>query len=255
MKKIPLLILVCAALLTTLACGLTSLLPGSSTEETEEVALQPAIEVAETEEVVLQPATEVTEEQPVGDSVVVLFQDDFSDVTSGWDRNDWDNGFTDYADGAYEVSVKVENFDVWANPSRYFDGDISVEVDATKVGGELDDNFGILCRYSGTPSSPSFYFFYISSDGYAVIGKVIDGSMSNLSSEQMEYTEAINQGYATNHLRAICAGDELSFYVNDILVATATDYDLSAGDVGLDGGTYSIPYAAFSFDNFLVTEP
>ena len=251
MKKIPLILLLSAALLTTLACGLTSLIPGSSTEETEEVVLQPANEVVVTEEVI----TEVTEEQPVGDSVVVLFQDDFSDVTSGWDRNDWDNGYTDYGDGVYELTVKVENYDVWANPGRNFSGDVNVEVDATKVAGELDDNYGILCRYSGASSSPSFYFFYISSDGYSVIGKVVNGSMSNLSSEQMEYTEAINQGYATNHLRAVCVGNELSFYVNDVLVATATDSDLSSGDVGVDGGTYAIPYATFSFDNFLVTEP
>lgn len=259
MKKIPLILLLIAALFSTLGCGLFSAVTSLFTDETEEVVQQPVNEVVVTEEVAATEEVIVTEEpvqdMPVGDSVVVLFQDDFSDVTSGWDRNNWDNGFTDYVDGAYQVQVKAENYDVWANPSRYFDGDISIEVDAIKVDGELDDNFGILARYSGSPSSPSFYFFYISSDGFAVIGKVLEGSLTYLSSEQMEYTDAINQGYATNHLRADLIGSELSFYVNDILVATAYDSSLSAGDIGLDGGTYSIPSTTFLFDNILVTEP
>ncbi len=123
------------------------------------------------------------------------------------------------------------------------------------MAGELDDNYGILCRYSGEPASPSFYFFYISSDGFAVIGKTIDGSATYLSSDQMEPTSAIDQGYTTNHLQAICAGSQLSFYVNGVLVATATDSSLVDGDVGLEGGTYSAPTATFSFDNFVVTEP
>ena len=247
MKKIPLILLLSAALLSTLACGLFSALAGSSTEETEEVVLQPAV--------VGEVKTEEVVEEPVGDSIVVLFQDDFSDVTSGWDRNDWDNGFTDYVDGAYQVKVKVENYDVWANPSQYFEGDVSVEVDATKVGGDLDDNYGLMCRYSGPNSSPNFYFFYISSDGYAVIGKEIDGSATYLSSEQMEYTEAINQGYSSNHLQADCIGSSLAFYVNGTLVATTSDSSLSSGDIGLIGGTFSISNATFSFDNILVTRP
>ncbi|QRN82491.1 hypothetical protein JR338_08650 [Chloroflexota bacterium] len=249
MKKISLIILLTAALLSTLGCGLFSAVTNYFTEETEEVVLQPAF----TEEAVAEEV--VTEEVPIGDSVVVLFQDDFSDVNSGWDRNDWDNGFTDYVDGAYQIVVKTDNHDVWANPYRYFGGDVSVEVEVTKVAGELDDNYGILCRYSGEPASPSFYFFYISSDGYASIGKTIDGSSTLLSSDQMEYTDAINQGYATNYLQATCIGSELSFYINGVLVATATDSSLVDGDVGLDGGTFSAPTATFSFDNFVVTEP
>ncbi|MBG0770715.1 MAG: hypothetical protein H0S82_03355, partial [Anaerolineaceae bacterium] len=147
MKKISLILLLTVAMLSTLGCGLFSAVTSFFTDETEEVVQQPvddlvvADEPVVTEEVIV--TEEVVEDIPVGDSVVVLFQDDFSDVTSGWDRNDWDNGYTDYVDGAYQVQVKVENYDVWANPSRYFDGDVSVEVDATKVAGELDDNFGI----------------------------------------------------------------------------------------------------------------
>jgi len=251
MKKISLILLIGIALFSTLACGLFSALTGSPSEEPDTVVLEPADEAVVVEE---KPEVE-TEVEGLTQSGVVIFRDDFSDPTSGWDRNDWDNGFTDYVDNAYQITVKRENFNIWTNPYLYFEGDVSVEVDASKVAGDLDDNYGILCRYSGESSSPSYYFFYISSDGYGVIGKVIDGSTTYLSSEQMEYTEAINQGYATNHLRADCVGTTLTFYVNGELVATASDSSLSDGDVGLDGGTFTATSAEFLFDNFVVYQP
>ena len=251
MKKLSLILIIGITLFGTLACGLFTALTGSPSEEPDTVVLQPADEVVVVEE---EPEIE-PEQEGLTQSGVVLFSDDFSDPNSGWDRNDWDNGFTDYVDNAYQVTVKVENYDVWANPYLYFEGDVSVEVDAIKVDGELDDNYGILCRYSGEASSPSYYFFYISSDGYAVIGKVIEGETTYLSSEQMEYTDAVVQGYATNHLQADCIGNSLTFYVNGERVATASDSSLSGGDVGLDGGTFTATSSTFLFDNFVVYQP
>jgi hypothetical protein len=248
MKKLPIILLIIVVSLSTVSCGLFSMigdLVGGETvvEETEIAVLEPTEEV------------EANEEQPVGDSRVILFQDDFSDPNSGWDRNDWDNGTTDYANGVYQLAVKKEQYDVWANPYRYFEGDVSVEVDATKVSGEMDDDFGIQCRYSGEPSAPNYYFFYISSDGYAVIGKHTEAGTEYLSSDQMQPADAINQGYATNHLQADCIGSTLTLYVNGQMVAVATDSELVDGDVGLIAGTFAIPNAAFEFDNFVVYQP
>lgn len=253
-KKLPIILLITVVSLSTISCGIFSLIGdlmgGGDTvvEETEVVAIEP------TEEAVIVEQ-EPTEEQPVGDSRVVLFQDDFSDPNSGWDRNDWDNGTTDYANGVYQLAIKKEQYDVWANPYRYFDGDVSVEVDAAKVSGEMDDDFGIQCRYSGEPSAPNYYFFYISSDGYAVIGKHTGTNTEYLSSDKMEPTDAINQGYATNHLQADCIGSTLTLYVNGQMVAMATDSELVDGDVGLIAGTFAIPSAVFEFDNFVVYQP
>lgn len=257
MKKISLILLIGIALFSTLACGLFTALTGGSDSEPD----------SEPDTVVLQPAededVEVIEEEPevepeqegLSQSGVVLFSDDFSNPNSGWDRNDWDNGFTDYVDDAYQISVKRENYDIWTNPYLNFEGDVRVEVDASKVAGDFDDNYGILCRYSGAASSPSYYFFYISSDGFAVIGKVIDGETTYLSGEQMDYSDAINQGVATNHLRADCVGSTLTFYVNGELVAATSDSSLTDGDVGLDGGTFAATSATFLFDNFVVYQP
>jgi hypothetical protein len=185
----------------------------------------------------------------------ILFQDDFSDPDSGWDRADWDSGTTDYDNGVYRLMVKVSNYDIWANPGRYFEGDVRVEVDATKVSGENDDDFGLICRYSGEPSAPNYYYFQISSDGYAVIGKVTAGDSEYISGNAMSPNDAIYQGKTTNHLRADCIGNSLTFYVNGQMVIRAKDSDFTDGDIGLMGGTFDIPSAEFSFDNLVVTEP
>lgn len=196
----------------------------------------------------------ITKDSPAAPSNI-LFQDDFSNTGSGWDRNDWEEGKTDYENGTYHLAAKTASYDIWANPGQYFEGDVIVEADATKIGGENDDDYGLICRYSGEPSSPNYYFFIISSDGYAVIGKASADSTTYISSEQMQPTKAIKQGNSTNQLRADCIGSALTLYVNGQQVATATDADYTSGDIGLIAGTFDISYAEVAFDNLVVSKP
>ena len=185
----------------------------------------------------------------------ILFQDDFSKTSSGWDRADWESGVTDYGDGVYRMAVKIPSYDIWANPGKNFDGDVRVEADATKVSGEDDNDYGLICRYSGSPESPNYYFGIISSDGYTAIGKVTGGSTEYLSSEQMIPADAIKQGAVTNRLRVDCIGSNLTLYVNGQQVATATDASYTGGDVGFLAGTFEISSTEIHFDNLLVSKP
>jgi hypothetical protein len=181
----------------------------------------------------------------------VLFQDEFSNPSSGWDQVDDGEAFTDYANDAYRIIVNVENTDVWANPGLNFT-DTVIEVEATKLGGPDDNDFGLICRYQ---SPSNFYFFLISSDGFYSIGKWSGGEQISISSESMEYSEAINQGSASNTIRADCVGSRLTLWVNDQLLVEATDTDFTTGDVGLIAGTFAIPGTDIQFDNFVVREP
>lgn len=61
-----------------------------------------------------------------------------------WDRGDWDNGLADYQNGVYRMLVKIPDYDIWANPGQYFEGDVRVEADATKAGGPDDNDFGLI---------------------------------------------------------------------------------------------------------------
>lgn len=195
------------------------------------------------------PAPTSTRSAP---AATVLFQDDFSNPDSGWDRVNVKDGMTDYTEnGTYRILVNLPNTDVWSNPGLTFT-DVRIEVDATKVGGPDDNDFGVQCRYQ---DADNFYFFIISSDGYYAIGKVKNGEQTLLSGESMDYSDAVLQGAATNHLRADCVGSYLAFYVNGTPLATVEDSDFTQGDVGLMAGTFDTPGTDILFDNFTVLQP
>lgn len=181
----------------------------------------------------------------------VLFQDDFSRTSSGWDRVNVADGMTDYDNGVYRIVVNTDNTDVWANPGLNFT-DVAIEVQATKAGGPDDNDFGIICRYMDVNN---WYSFIISSDGYYGIVKVKDGYQELLGMDTMEPSNAINQGAATNTIRAECIGSTLSLYANGTLLTTQTDSEFASGDVGLLAGTFDIVGTDITFDNFTVYKP
>lgn len=181
----------------------------------------------------------------------VLFQDDFSDPSSGWDRVSEDGGITDYENGAYRIFVNSKNSDYWANPGLSFT-DVVVSAEATKVGGVDDNDFGLICRYQ---DNQNFYFFIISSDGYYGIGKVKDGEQEILGTESMPPSESINQGNTKNNLQASCVGNQLTFSVNGKNLDKKTDADFSSGDVGLIAGSFDSAGTDIHFDNFTVINP
>lgn len=180
-----------------------------------------------------------------------LFEDDFSDPTSGWNRVTTNKGQTDYADGVYRIFVNDSNLDIWSKPGRDFQ-DVRIEVDVLKVGGERDNRFGIICR---AVASDRFYTFVISSDGYYGIGKISGQEYRLIGMEALQPSGAIRLGSALNHLRADCIGDTLTLYVNDQKLAEVRDGELASGDAGLIAGTYETPGTDIRFDNFVVYQP
>jgi hypothetical protein len=181
----------------------------------------------------------------------ILFQDDFSDPSSGWDQVNEDEGSTDYVNGEYRIYVDEANYDIWANPGLNFT-DTVIEVEANKVGGPDDNDFGVICRYQDLDN---FYFFIISSDGFYGVAKVINGEQELIDMENMEESDAINQGSASNLIRADCVGNQLTLYINGEKVADTNDSQYSSGDVGLIAGTFDTAGTDVHFDNFVVREP
>lgn len=186
-----------------------------------------------------------------GDSGEILFEDDFSSVSSGWDRYSDEDGETEYLDGGYHISVVPDYSSFWANPGLHFT-DVSVEVDAYKIGGVEDNEFGIICRYQDTSN---FYTANISSDGYYGFVSLIDGEFGYVDDDAMRPSDLINLGEELNHLRLDCVGDTLTLYINGELAGSVTDDTFSSGDVGLYAGTFSVPETDIFFDNFVVYQP
>jgi len=203
----------------------------------------------------LPPPTEApapTEEpaEPADDFGNALFADDFSDPASGWDSFSNNEGVTDYADGSYKIGVNSESLFFWANPYQNF-SDVAIEVIATKSSGGDDVQFGIICRHQDTEN---FYALVITADGYAAIRKRLQGGELTYIAEWAE-SPVINQGSATNLLRAECVGDRLALFANGVLLLEVFDSDLQTGDVGLLAGTFSEAQVEVLFDNFVVTAP
>lgn len=180
----------------------------------------------------------------------ILFEDDFSNPDSGWDRYSDAEGYTDYENGTYKIGVYSDTLFYWANPYKDFD-DVIIEVQAKKISGGDDMQFGIICRHKDIDN---WYALIISGDGYAVIRKRLNGSDLDILTD-WEQVSAINTGNTTNNLRAECIGSNLSLYVNGILAIQAIDTDISSGDAGLMAGTFDQTSTEVLFDNFVVKQP
>lgn len=181
----------------------------------------------------------------------LLYQDGFSDPSSGWDRVQSPEGMTDYEYDKYRIVVNASNADYWANPGLYFQ-DVQIDVDAIKDAGPDDNDFGVLCRYQDTEN---FYFMIISSDGYYGIGMVVDGHQKLLEPPQMYHSEAINTGRSLNHIEAVCQGSRLALTVNGQFIAETFDATFSDGDIGLIVGSFDEPGVDVWFDNLSVKVP
>jgi hypothetical protein len=185
-----------------------------------------------------------------GTAANILFEDDFSKTNTGWDQETYADGLTDYADGAYKIGIYAESKFFWANPYKNYE-DVIVEVEAQKVRGGDDMQYGVICRHQDVEN---WYTLAVTADGFAVIRKRFNGGDLDFITDWAE-APSILTGNNTNLLRAECVGDRLSLYVNGELVIETLDSDIAKGDVGLMAGTFEQPDAEILFDNFIVRKP
>lgn len=179
----------------------------------------------------------------------ILYQEEFEDNTTGWDRVANGNGIMDYDGGGYRILVQQPDFNLWSTPEKDY-RDVRVEVDVLRLSGPAENRAGLMCRYQ----NGDYYFFIISSDGYYAIGKYIGGQTLLLGLTAMQPSEFIHLD-AANHLRADCIGDTLALYVNYNQVSAVQDTDFPSGDVGVLAGAFSQPGVDVLFDHFMVIQP
>jgi hypothetical protein len=180
----------------------------------------------------------------------VLFQDDFSNMSTGWDRLLTAEGVMDYDGGGFRILVNALNTNFWATPHKDL-GDVRMEVDVGKLSGPDENRIGLICRYTAN----NYYFFMLSSDGFYTIGLFANGQAIQLGQAEMQYNDSIKKGVTVNHLRADCVGSTLTFYANGFQIAQVQDATLLSGDVGLMAGTFNQPGVDVIFDNFVVLQP
>jgi hypothetical protein len=196
--------------------------------------------------------------RPLSAEPGILFRDDFSQPNSGWDSHTGADLTTDYVEGRYLIAVEEPGIDVWARPGLALT-DLVFEAETQYAAGPSNNEYGLICRYERRGDGRnSFYFFFISSDGYYALGKVVDDVRTILSPEvgSFQPSEAIRlEPEATNTLAATCDGNRLALAVNGVQVGEFTDDELRRGDIGLIAGTFDEGGVRIHFDNVLVRPP
>ncbi|MFO7681557.1 MAG: hypothetical protein R6X34_16050 [Chloroflexota bacterium] len=184
-----------------------------------------------------------------------LFQDDFSgEQNCGWAEYNRGGAVVAIDEGVLRISTSQPGQIWWTNPGKSFD-DVIISTDARQVSGPNNNAYGVVCRYQ---NEHNFYIFLISGDGYYTIGKYSSDSPTITyltENEEYQFSEVINQGTATNQIRASCIGQELSLAVNGITLVNVMDPTFVIGDVGLAVSTLEPGTAVVEFSNFRVVAP
>ena len=171
--------------------------------------------------------------------------DDFAADTDFWTTSYDGTTAGYYKAGAYHISIDTDNLVAWETGDLTA-GDFVAEVEVSHYDGPLINEGGLLFRYV---DSANFYLVSVSSDGYFVVKKLVDGEWVTL----VEWTEsdAANTGSrSANYLTVLAEGEQLAFFINDELVAEVADDSFSEGGVALVAGTLDEYEVDIAFDNF-----
>jgi hypothetical protein len=205
------------------------------------------------------PPQEVTQPQQA-ESLSTQFEDDFSNVNSGWPNQEQDEFLVGYFQKLnYQIRVKVPGIQTWVIPPYHFKKPVTnviVKVRVLKKDGGTG-SAGVLCRFS---DNDNFYRVGISGSQFTV-NKKVNGEITYLT--QPDFKDII--AYTPNpdgyiDLTVACIDDRIQVQINDVGQVIITDDDLSSGDAALfvygndqknAGGFYDEAY----FKNFSAEIP
>lgn len=180
----------------------------------------------------------------------LLFEDDFSNPDSGWEVSP-QGGLKDYYNGTYHILISEDNIFSWSVARQSY-GDVSISVDTAFTGPAAMAEIGVICRMQ---NSQDFYFLTIRSDGAFAVFKMYQGNEFFIGMEGYQFSDAIRAGLNTNHIEALCRGENLSLVVNSEHLITVQDSSYQVGDVGVLAGAFDEPEVNVYFDNFRVYQP
>ena len=190
---------------------------------------------------------------PAAPSSNIIFNDDFS--STQWGVGSDENSSVEYADNALQMMVFTTNYFIWSTPNDQNYQDIHMEV--TVINNDTDSTtaFGIMCNQQANDNN--FYYLAITPAGEYAIAKTTNGEndLFLTNNDQWAYSSRIAANASSYRIGSDCSRGILVLYVDDQLIASATDSSYLNGGVGLF--TWSgeeVDSANVSFDDFLVTE-
>ena len=178
----------------------------------------------------------------------LLFEDDFSDETSGWLEAADAEASQGYRNAQLFFEVRAPDLFVWDNPGGNFQ-DFVLEVKARQVSGATENSCGVLLRYI---DDGNFYRFDLTGDGYYAVSKSEHKEWGTLVDWQ-ESTHVKPLG-EVNLIKVVCQGPRMTFYVNGQELISVEDSSFERGDVGLFASAFTDPNVEAEFDDLEIWE-
>jgi len=177
----------------------------------------------------------------------LMFEDDFSDAASGWERNHDKEYAADFLAGEYQIKNAVDSQVTQGMFERRqtVDGDFSVTV--RKVSGPDDIRYGLVTRYTGT--GKDFVEASILPDGRCSLWVRHYEQQVLKTRPDFKPCQAVRRGNEPNQLRLVVSRRRATFYVNGEKVAEADNVSREGGGFGLFASSTSTA-SDVRFDNF-----
>jgi hypothetical protein len=148
-----------------------------------------------------------------------------------------------------KVLFKIDSADTWVYDmylGRLNFHDVQLDVDVVVLSGPNRNNLSLVCRYSDL----GWYEFNILSGELWTIYRYDEAS--GYHELKSGGSTAINANQGRNHLTAVCSGDTLTLYINDVLVGSARDGAFASGTFGVSASTFNLGRLRVQFSGFTV---
>ncbi|HRQ38808.1 MAG TPA: hypothetical protein PLD25_12950 [Chloroflexota bacterium] len=176
----------------------------------------------------------------------VLLSETFSEADA-WEVFVSDDSDLQVSDGAYHIQTGPGGY-IWGlNEAEH--SNVEMEVTARQLSSHDNNAYGLMCR-ADTSNDGDGYYFLVSGDGFYSIRKGEGDDVVALI--DWKESSAINEGQATNKIRAVCAGNYLGLWVNDKFVAETNDTAYTSGYAGLAAAAFDGGDADISFDDLTI---
>ena len=182
----------------------------------------------------------------------VIYHDDFTNPSTGWTEDKFDNYFIGYHEPEYyHVEVNSPNykttvFEPKKESFKDFTLDLKVLTSSTKTSPSGDFRYGVAFRRSGD----QFYAFTISPRSKKWY--ILKSSPTSLEVLKEGTDEDIHDPDTDDTLRVDAKGSELAFHINDRLIDQISDADYGEGEVGFYVESFDTPNTHIHFDDLVI---
>jgi hypothetical protein len=185
-------------------------------------------------------------------STDILYQDDFTNPTSGWPEAKFDNYFIGYHEPEfYHIEIDSPNFRVPVFlPDKKIFGDatmqVKVQISSAKTAAKGDFLYGIAFRRSGD----QYYAFVISPRSQKWM--LLKSSPSALTTLAQGADTSLHASNTDDLLQVDAQGSTFSLHINDRLVAEVSDGDYASGEIGLYVQAFDSSQTHIHFDQIII---